>query len=260
MGINLSSRLANDGGGIRGLENGQDGANSPPPGDEFFAAVVQLSLTSAASGSGRAVSPTEVYVVVGDRASQLFSEATDRGLAGALATGETLDAAIGQALDQMVELDRLRAQALRTAVIERAKGVLMERQRLSERTAYERCVSTPARSICVSSTSPMPSSRLTCFLENEKPNGRSATLNRQRLADISRSRPKHKRERKDTYNVSELLESFIAQLPAEDLPTFVTLLDDLEVKTEARRVARERLHDFIGRRSKSVVQALLTLG
>ena len=77
-------------------------------------------------------------VVIGGRESELVARATERGLTPLLASDDLLDDAIARALDQVAELDRLRTVSARVAQVERAKGILMERHKLSERDAHER--------------------------------------------------------------------------------------------------------------------------
>ena len=77
-------------------------------------------------------------VVIGGRESELVARATERGLTPLLASDDLLDDAIALALNQVAELDRLRTVAARLAQVERAKGILMERHKLSERDAHER--------------------------------------------------------------------------------------------------------------------------
>ncbi len=76
-------------------------------------------------------------VVIGGGDSELVERATALGLAHQLASGETLEDAIALALKQVQELARLRSLSARVAQVERAKGILMERHKISEREAHE---------------------------------------------------------------------------------------------------------------------------
>ena len=55
-----------------------------------------------------------------------------------LASDERVDGAIDLALKQVAELARLRTVTARLAQVERAKGILTERHKVSERDAHER--------------------------------------------------------------------------------------------------------------------------
>jgi AmiR/NasT family two-component response regulator len=79
----------------------------------------------------------ETIVVVGGRDSELVERATALGITPRLASADTLEAAITLALKQAQELARLRALTARVAPVERAKGILMERHKISEREAHE---------------------------------------------------------------------------------------------------------------------------
>ena len=80
----------------------------------------------------------QVVVVIGGRDSELVARAVDCGLEPLLASAETLEETIALAVRQAAELDRLRTMTPRIAQVERAKGILMERHRLSERDAHKR--------------------------------------------------------------------------------------------------------------------------
>jgi response regulator NasT len=71
-------------------------------------------------------------VVVGGADSELAQRAEALGVANVLASAGTLDAAIALALRRLQELAELKRLHERTTSVERAKGVLMERYRLSE--------------------------------------------------------------------------------------------------------------------------------
>jgi response regulator NasT len=76
--------------------------------------------------------------VIGGSESELLARATERGLERLLASDERLDDAIDLALKQVAELARLRTVTARLAQVERAKGILMERHKVTERDAHER--------------------------------------------------------------------------------------------------------------------------
>lgn len=80
----------------------------------------------------------QVLVVVGGDDSELVRRAAASGIAHLLVDAETLEEALRLALKQAEQFDRLRAVTARLAQVERAKGVLMERHKLSERDAHER--------------------------------------------------------------------------------------------------------------------------
>jgi AmiR/NasT family two-component response regulator len=79
-----------------------------------------------------ATGETSSVVIVGGPDSELARQADALGIATVLASAGTLDAAITLALRQVQELAELRRLHDRTAFVERAKGVLMERYKLSE--------------------------------------------------------------------------------------------------------------------------------
>jgi AmiR/NasT family two-component response regulator len=75
-------------------------------------------------------------VVVDLRDGELARRAAEIGIRDGLAEAETLDSAVSRALEQVLELQRLRATYGRLRGVECAKGILMERHRVSERSAY----------------------------------------------------------------------------------------------------------------------------
>ncbi len=79
----------------------------------------------------------QTLVVIGGGDSQLVERATALGIAHQLVDGETLEEAIALVLKESQALERLRTLTGRLAQLERAKGILMERQKISEREAYE---------------------------------------------------------------------------------------------------------------------------
>jgi ANTAR domain len=86
----------------------------------------------AGGGNGDGGRP---ILVIGHRDSELVARAAQLGLELLLASDEELEEAIAQALGQAAELERLRSVS---AQVERAKGILMERHKLSEREAHDR--------------------------------------------------------------------------------------------------------------------------
>jgi AmiR/NasT family two-component response regulator len=103
--------------------------------------------SAAASGGGGARADRGIrgatddvrpIVVVGGRESELVQRATELGLEPLLAKGVELEETIAVALRLAAELDRLRTVTARLAQVERAKGILMERHKVSERDAHER--------------------------------------------------------------------------------------------------------------------------
>jgi ANTAR domain-containing protein len=79
----------------------------------------------------------QTLVVIGADDSELVERATALGIAYQLVDAETLEEAIALVLKESQELERLRTLTPRLAQVERAKGILMERHKLSERDAYE---------------------------------------------------------------------------------------------------------------------------
>lgn len=92
--------------------------------------VIAAATSPARKRGGR--SGTESIVVVGKHDSELARQADALGVSAIVASAEVLDAAIMLALRRLQELQQLRDLQDRTALVERAKGVLMERHRLVE--------------------------------------------------------------------------------------------------------------------------------
>ena len=91
----------------------------------------------ADDGAGGAAGGRPI-VVIGGRESGLVERATELGLEIFLASDEELEDAVALALRQAAELERLRTVNARLAQVERAKGILMERHKVSERDAHDR--------------------------------------------------------------------------------------------------------------------------
>jgi response regulator NasT len=109
-------------------------------GELVFAAVAAAGNgenSAFSEGNGDACRRGAI-VVIGGSESELVARATERGLEGLLASDELLDDAIAMALKQVTELARLRTVTARLAKVERAKGILMERHKVTERDAHER--------------------------------------------------------------------------------------------------------------------------
>ncbi len=104
----------------------------------FAAAVTNGDGKDRPAGDGGAAPPGHAIVVVGARESELVARATERGLEPLLLSDERLEDAIAMALEQAEELERLRTVAARLAQVERAKGILMERHKVTERDAHDR--------------------------------------------------------------------------------------------------------------------------
>jgi AmiR/NasT family two-component response regulator len=81
-----------------------------------------------------------VMALVEDADPEFIAEAANRGIFAHLdsADHDELRGAINVALNRFEEFERLRRAFLRRAQIERVKGMLMERQGLDERAAFER--------------------------------------------------------------------------------------------------------------------------
>jgi response regulator NasT len=105
-----------------------------------FAAAVSTGTDEAlAAGEDRGgAADGRTVVVIGGPESELVTRATEQGLEPLLAREEQLDEAVSLALKQAAELERLRSLTARLAQVERAKGILMERHKMSERDAHER--------------------------------------------------------------------------------------------------------------------------
>jgi response regulator NasT len=80
----------------------------------------------------------QTLVVVGGGDSELVERVAAAGIAHVVVDAETLEAALALAVKQVEQHERLRAVTARLAQVERAKGVLMERHKVSERDAHER--------------------------------------------------------------------------------------------------------------------------
>jgi two-component system, response regulator / RNA-binding antiterminator len=104
---------------------------------EVFAAAAVRGPDVAEVEAGVPADAPRTMVVIGGRDSELAREAAERGLAPLLPAAGTLEEALALALRQLEELNRLRTMTVRLAQVERAKGILMERQKISERDAHE---------------------------------------------------------------------------------------------------------------------------
>ncbi len=104
----------------------------------FAAAATNRDHNGGPADGGIAAVDGHPIVVVGTRESELVARATERGLEPLLVSDEQLEDAIAMALQQAAELERLRTVAARLGQLERAKGILMERHKVSERDAHDR--------------------------------------------------------------------------------------------------------------------------
>ena len=100
----------------------------------FVAAVAPLV---AVPDSSVGLETSTQLVLVDNADGELARRAADSGMGTILLEGETLESAVGLALAQALELQKLRTTYGRVRLLERAKGILMERHRVSERRAYE---------------------------------------------------------------------------------------------------------------------------
>jgi len=120
---------------MSGKKRPEDGSS-----EVVFAAAAQTAngdgLATGDPAGARAAG--RMIVVIGGPESELVGRATEHGLEPLLASDELLDEAISQALKHAAELQRLRSVTTRLAQLERAKGILMERHKVSEREAHER--------------------------------------------------------------------------------------------------------------------------
>ena len=108
---------------------------------EVFGAGVSMDgdrSLSNGSAARQADGSRNVVVLVGGCDSELVQAAAARGLASRVAQGGTLDEVIALVLKQLDDVERLKTVAARTGQLERAKGILMERHKLSEREAHDR--------------------------------------------------------------------------------------------------------------------------
>jgi ANTAR domain len=103
-----------------------------------FSAAARRGEDGGRADGGDGASGGRTIVVIGGRDSELVARAAKLGLEPLLASDELLDEAIELALRQTAELARLRVVTGRLAQVERAKGILMERHKLSERDAHDR--------------------------------------------------------------------------------------------------------------------------
>ena len=77
------------------------------------------------------------FVLVDARDGELARRAAESGVESTLVAAETFESAVTLALEQAVELQKLRSTYGWLRLVERAKGILMERHGISERRAYE---------------------------------------------------------------------------------------------------------------------------
>lgn len=113
-----------------GARTGLDGVEGV-----FAAAAIRgPELTEVLAGG-----PTDVrtVVVLGAHDSELVRQAAERGLVPLLPAARTIEEALALALRQLKELNRLRTTTARLVQVERAKGILMERHKISEHDAHE---------------------------------------------------------------------------------------------------------------------------
>ena len=104
----------------------------PPP---YVAAVIPLGAVTDVSARGGEGTPTVVLLDRGD--GTLARCASESGVEPLLVGADSIEAAVQGAIDDLRELQRLRALYGRVRLVERAKGILMERHGVSERKAYE---------------------------------------------------------------------------------------------------------------------------
>jgi response regulator NasT len=108
------------------------GSVAEPP---YVAAVTPLAAVADVSVRGHDGTPTVVLLDRGD--GTLARCASESGVEPLLVRAESIEAAVQGAIDDLRELQRLRALYGRVRLVERAKGILMERHGVSERKAYE---------------------------------------------------------------------------------------------------------------------------
>jgi AmiR/NasT family two-component response regulator len=99
----------------------------------YVAAVAPLSVVPDRANAAEAGN----LVLVDLRDGELARRAAEIGIRDGLAEAETLESAVALALEQVLELQRLRTAYGRLRGVECAKGILMERHRVSERSAYQ---------------------------------------------------------------------------------------------------------------------------
>jgi response regulator NasT len=98
--------------------------------------ALAAATQSAQKDDGTQHEAPATLIVVGGPDSDLARRAEELGLSALIATSPTLDAAISLALRRLQELQKLKRLQERLAVLERAKGVLMERHALTEEEAF----------------------------------------------------------------------------------------------------------------------------
>jgi hypothetical protein len=104
-----------------------------------FSAAARCGVSDGrADDGGGSIGSERPLVVIGRGESELVARATELGLEILLASDEELEQAVALALRQAAELERLRTVSARLAQVERAKGILMERHKVSERDAHDR--------------------------------------------------------------------------------------------------------------------------
>jgi two-component system, response regulator / RNA-binding antiterminator len=101
----------------------------------FVAAVAPLAAVPDQASTVEGAAPRVVFVGVRD--GELARRAAEYGIEPTLVEAGTIELAVSLALEQVLELQKLRATYGRLRLVERAKGILMERHRISERGAYE---------------------------------------------------------------------------------------------------------------------------
>jgi AmiR/NasT family two-component response regulator len=98
--------------------------------------ALAAATRSAPKEDGSQHEAPATLVIIGGSDSDLARRAEELGLSALLATGPTLDVAISLALRRLQELHKLKRLQERAPIVERAKGVLMERHGMTEAEAF----------------------------------------------------------------------------------------------------------------------------
>jgi AmiR/NasT family two-component response regulator len=103
--------------------------------ESFVAGVARLAPVSDSPDERESASRSVVLVDGGT--GELARRAAEAGAEATLVSAETFERAVSLALEQLLELQKLRLTHETMRPIERAKGILMERYGISEQPAYE---------------------------------------------------------------------------------------------------------------------------
>jgi hypothetical protein len=114
------------------VDSNAQARNLRTPDDLFVAAAALFSVRGERSSVEE-----NLVVVIDDRNGRLARRAAKCGVEAILVEDKAADVAVQLAIRQLRELKQLRLEQARLGVIERAKGVLMERHQLPESKAHQ---------------------------------------------------------------------------------------------------------------------------